>query len=143
MAALQWLTQREGPTAVWIFGGGVPKSRKFKAAQMGGPSGGCMPTELLDTEIDYEALKAAGAMMGSGGLVVMDESTLVKSARVQQGGVRAKALLDILQWVPYRISLTGTPAPNGLLDLFGQFLALDGGYRLGTSYTHYRNIKFK
>lgn len=75
--------------------------------------------------------------------VVMDESTLVKSARIKQGGKRAQALQDLLAWIPYRISLTGTPAPNGLLDLFGQFLTLDGGERLGTAYTHYRDSYFK
>jgi NADH:ubiquinone oxidoreductase subunit F (NADH-binding) len=55
------------------IGGGVPDGRKFKAVQMGGPSGGCIPTAHLDVKIDYESLKELGAMMGSGGLVVMDE----------------------------------------------------------------------
>ncbi len=49
--------------------------KKFKAVQMGGPSGGCIPNDLLDTVIDYKALGATGAIMGSGGMVVMDEST--------------------------------------------------------------------
>lgn len=55
------------------IGGGIPGGKKFKAAQTGGPSGGCIPTEHLDTPIDYENLKAIGSMMGSGGLIVMDE----------------------------------------------------------------------
>lgn len=55
-------------------GGGVPKKRKFKAVQLGGPSGGCLPENLLDTSIDYDSLIAAGAMMGSGGVVVLDET---------------------------------------------------------------------
>ncbi len=55
------------------IGGGVPGGRKFKAVQIGGPSGGCIPTSHLDVKIDYESLKELGAMMGSGGLVVMDE----------------------------------------------------------------------
>ncbi len=57
------------------IGGGVPNGKKFKAAQTGGPSGGCIPAELIDTPIDYENLAAVGTMMGSGGLIVMDEDT--------------------------------------------------------------------
>ena len=55
------------------IGGGIPNGKKFKAAQTGGPSGGCIPAQHLDTPIDYENLKAIGSMMGSGGLIVMDE----------------------------------------------------------------------
>ena len=55
------------------IGGGVPDGKKFKAAQMGGPSGGCIPASLIDTKVDYESLAAVGAMVGSGGLIVMDE----------------------------------------------------------------------
>ena len=55
------------------IGGGIPHGKKFKAAQSGGPSGGCLPASLLDIEIDYDNLVAKGAMMGSGGLIVMDE----------------------------------------------------------------------
>ena len=59
---------------VFDIGGGIPNGRKFKAAQTGGPSGGCITEESLDTPIDYESLKAIGSMMGSGGLIVMDDS---------------------------------------------------------------------
>lgn len=59
---------------VYDIGGGIPNGRKFKAAQTGGPSGGCIPEEHLDTPIDFESLKAIGSMMGSGGLIVMDDS---------------------------------------------------------------------
>jgi NADH-quinone oxidoreductase subunit F len=55
--------------------GGIANNRKFKAVQAGGPSGGCIPAEILDTPVDYDSLIKAGAMMGSGGLVVMDETT--------------------------------------------------------------------
>ena len=55
------------------IGGGIPNGKKFKAAQTGGPSGGCIPAELMDTPIDYDSLIAIGSMMGSGGLIVMDE----------------------------------------------------------------------
>ncbi len=56
------------------IGGGVPDGRAFKAAQTGGPSGGCIPADLLDTPIDYEHLRALGSIMGSGGLIVMDDT---------------------------------------------------------------------
>ena len=62
---------------VFDIGGGIPKNRKFKAAQMGGPSGGCVPTQYLDLPIDYESVARVGAIMGSGGLIVMDENTCV------------------------------------------------------------------
>lgn len=58
---------------VYDIGGGIPKGKKFKAAQTGGPSGGCIPVSHLDTPIDYDSLIALGSMMGSGGLIVMDE----------------------------------------------------------------------
>ena len=59
---------------VYDIGGGIPNGREFKAAQTGGPSGGCIPKEHLDTPIDYESLKQIGSMMGSGGLIVMDDT---------------------------------------------------------------------
>lgn len=58
---------------VYDIGGGIPNNKSFKAAQTGGPSGGCIPKEHLDTEIDYETLQELGSMMGSGGLIVLDE----------------------------------------------------------------------
>ncbi len=60
---------------IYGIGGGIRDNKEFKAVQMGGPSGGCIPADLLDTVIDYKALAATGAIMGSGGMVVMDEST--------------------------------------------------------------------
>jgi len=60
---------------VFEVGGGVPEGREFKAAQMGGPSGGCVPAQFLDLPIDYDSVKQIGAIMGSGGLVVMDDQT--------------------------------------------------------------------
>ena len=60
---------------IYDIGGGIPNGGKFKAAQTGGPSGGCLPAEHLDTPIDYDSLTKLGSMMGSGGLIVMDEST--------------------------------------------------------------------
>ena len=59
---------------IYDIGGGIPNGREFKAAQTGGPSGGCIPKQYLDTQIDYESLKAIGSMMGSGGLIVMDDT---------------------------------------------------------------------
>ncbi|MCI9518215.1 MAG: NADH-quinone oxidoreductase subunit NuoF, partial [Clostridia bacterium] len=60
-------------TIIEEIGGGIPHGKKFKAAQTGGPSGGCIPAQLIDTKIDYDNLIAIGSMMGSGGLIVMDE----------------------------------------------------------------------
>lgn len=60
---------------IFKIGGGIPGKKKFKAVQLGGPSGGCLPAEYGDTGIDYESLQKSGAIMGSGGMVVMDEAT--------------------------------------------------------------------
>ncbi len=60
---------------IYDIGGGIPGGKEFKAVQTGGPSGGCIPRELLDLPIDYEGLSKAGSMMGSGGMIVMDEDT--------------------------------------------------------------------
>lgn len=60
---------------IFEIGGGIPKGKKFKAVQTGGPSGGCIPEKLLDLPIDYESLTNIGSMMGSGGMIVMDEDT--------------------------------------------------------------------
>ena len=74
---------------VFTIGGGIPKEKQFKAVQIGGPSGGCIPTQHLDIEVDYESLKTVGAMMGSGGLVVMDEDTCMVDL--------AKFFMDFIQ----------------------------------------------
>jgi len=74
---------------VFEIGGGIPGGKAYKAVQMGGPSGGCIPTRHLDIEIDYESLKTVGAMMGSGGLVVMDEDTCMVDV--------AKFFMDFIQ----------------------------------------------
>jgi len=62
---------------IFDVGGGILNGRKFKAVQTGGPSGGCLPASLLDSPVDYESLAAAGSIMGSGGMIVMDEDTCV------------------------------------------------------------------
>jgi NADH:ubiquinone oxidoreductase subunit F (NADH-binding)/ferredoxin/(2Fe-2S) ferredoxin len=74
---------------IFDIGGGVPGSNEFKAVQIGGPSGGCIPAEHLEIEIDYESLKTVGAMMGSGGLVVMDSGTCMVDV--------AKFFMDFIQ----------------------------------------------
>jgi bidirectional [NiFe] hydrogenase diaphorase subunit len=67
---------------VFNLGGGIPGGQEFKAAQTGGPSGGCIPAEYLDTPMDYESLKSLGSIMGSGGLIVMDsQSCMVDVAK--------------------------------------------------------------
>jgi NADH:ubiquinone oxidoreductase subunit F (NADH-binding) len=60
---------------IFDIGGGIPKGKRFKAVQTGGPSGGCIPESLLDLPVDYDELTKAGSMMGSGGMIVMDEDT--------------------------------------------------------------------
>ncbi|KPU46331.1 NADP-reducing hydrogenase subunit HndC [Oxobacter pfennigii] len=67
---------------IFDIGGGIKKDKQFKAVQMGGPSGGCIPAALLDTTVDYESINKTGAIMGSGGMIVMDEDTcMVDMAR--------------------------------------------------------------
>jgi len=74
---------------VFTIGGGIPGGHHYKAVQIGGPSGGCIPTQHLDIEVDYESLKTVGAMMGSGGLVVMDDKTCMVDV--------AKFFMDFIQ----------------------------------------------
>jgi len=95
---------------IYDIGGGIPDGKKFKAVQTGGPSGGCIPNELIDLPVDFESLTEAGSMMGSGGMVVMDENTcMVDVARYFLGFTQdescgkctpcregAKLMLDIL-----------------------------------------------
>ena len=67
---------------IFDIGGGIPNGRKFKAAQIGGPSGGCLPEQLLDLPVDFDSLSHAGGMMGSGGMVILDEDNcMVETAR--------------------------------------------------------------
>lgn len=69
-------------TIIYDIGGGIPNKRKFKAVQLGGPSGGCVPEAYLDTPVDYEEIAKVGAIMGSGGAIVMDDRTcMVDMAR--------------------------------------------------------------
>jgi NADH:ubiquinone oxidoreductase subunit F (NADH-binding)/Pyruvate/2-oxoacid:ferredoxin oxidoreductase delta subunit len=74
---------------VFDIGGGIPDAKTYKAVQIGGPSGGCIPTQHLDIDVDYESLKTVGAIMGSGGLVVMDEDTCMVDI--------AKYFMDFIQ----------------------------------------------
>lgn len=88
---------------VFDIGGGIPEGKKFKAVQVGGPSGGCVPADYIDTPIDYESLKKLGTIMGSGGVIVLDEDTCMVNL--------AKFFLDFTvdescgQCVPCRIGL--------------------------------------
>jgi len=74
---------------VFDIGGGIPNGKRYKAVQIGGPSGGCIPSQHLDIDVNYESLKTVGAMMGSGGLVVMDEDTCMVDV--------AKFFMDFIQ----------------------------------------------
>jgi NADH:ubiquinone oxidoreductase subunit F (NADH-binding)/Pyruvate/2-oxoacid:ferredoxin oxidoreductase delta subunit len=101
---------------VFKIGGGIPNGKEFKAVQIGGPSGGCIPEHLIDTPVDYESLKEIGAMMGSGGFVVMDEDTcMVDVAKyfltfIQQESCGkcvpcregTKRMLEIIERIPQR-----------------------------------------
>ncbi len=75
-------------------------------------------------------------------MIVFDESSKMKNTKIKQGVKRGIAALKLLQYAPRRVNLTGTPAPNGMLDLFGQYLCLDGGKRLGQSYSGFRSTYF-
>lgn len=103
---------------VFKIGGGIPNGKEFKAVQIGGPSGGCLPESVIDTPVDYESLKEVGAMMGSGGFVVMDEDTcMVDVAKyfltfIQQESCGkcvpcregTKRMLEIIERIPQRYS---------------------------------------
>jgi len=116
---------------VFEIGGGVPNGKKFKAIQTGGPSGGCLPANLLDLGVDYESLTQAGAIMGSGGMVVMDEDTcMVDVARffltfIQSEScgkcvpcrVGTKQMLDILERI---CRGEGKPDDIDILQTLGQ-----------------------
>lgn len=106
---------------VFKIGGGIPDKKEFKAVQIGGPSGGCLPESVIDTSVDYESLKKVGAMMGSGGFVVMDEDTcMVDVAKyfltfIQQESCGkcvpcregTKRMLEIIERIPKRYGSDG------------------------------------
>ena len=97
---------------VFDIGGGIPDDRKFKAAQTGGPSGGCIPEQFLDTPVDYESLRVLGSIMGSGGLIIMDETEL--HARRRQilyailYGRKLRQMCAMPRWHSADASHTGT-----------------------------------
>jgi len=96
---------------VFTIGGGIPDGKAFKAAQTGGPSGGCIPAEHLDTPVDYESLRALGAIMGSGGLIVLDETSSMPD--VARFFMEFCADESCGKCVPCRV---GTVQMHGLLD---------------------------
>ncbi|MGE5707266.1 MAG: NADH-ubiquinone oxidoreductase-F iron-sulfur binding region domain-containing protein [Bacteroidota bacterium] len=116
---------------VYDIGGGIPKGRQFKSVQCGGPSGGCMPEQFLDTPIDYDSLQKLGAMMGSGGLIVMDETRcMVDLARyfldfIQDEScgkcppcrIGTKVMLEILERIAKG---EGTPEDIPMLESLGE-----------------------
>ncbi|MFC1942335.1 NADH-quinone oxidoreductase subunit NuoF [Chloroflexota bacterium] len=116
---------------IYSIGGGIPNDKEFKAIQSGGPSGGCLPAEMLDLPVDYESLAQAGAIMGSGGMVVMDEETcMVDVARYflsftqsESCGkcvpcrVGTKQMLDVLEKITHG---EGTPQDVDLILAMSQ-----------------------
>ena len=115
---------------VFKLGGGIPGDRKFKAVQTGGPSGGCIPEQFLDMNVDYESLMAAGSIMGSGGMIIMDDSACMVDV--------AKFFMDFTRdescgkCIPCRV---GTTQLYGLLERIsegqGRMEDLDTLERLG------------
>jgi bidirectional [NiFe] hydrogenase diaphorase subunit len=97
---------------IFDIGGGIPDGRRFKAVQTGGPSGGCIPAEHLDMPVDYESLASVGSIMGSGGMIVMDETSSMVDV--------AKYFMEFCKYescgkcVPCRV---GTAQMHTLLDL--------------------------
>lgn len=114
------ITLRE---VIFDIGGGIPDGKRFKAVQIGGPSGGCLPESVMDTPVDYESLKQVGAMMGSGGFVVMDEDTcMVDVARYFLTFIQnescgkcvpcregTKRMLEIIERIPKSYGSNGNP----------------------------------
>ena len=127
---------------IYEIGGGIPKGKTFKAVQTGGPSGGCLPESYLDQSVDYESLAAAGSMMGSGGMVVMDEETcIVDIARYFLSFTQAescgkcvpcrigtKQMLDILERI---CRGEGEPGDIDLLEVLGQQIKAGSLCQLG------------
>jgi len=116
---------------VFSMGGGIPNDRKFKAVQTGGPSGGCIPDQFLDMPVDYESLASVGSIMGSGGLIVMDETAcMVDVAKFFMDFVRDESCGKC---VPCRV---GTTQMHGMLERIsegeGMPSDLDTLARLGT-----------
>ncbi len=94
----------------------------------------------LQTEVEHRFLSRGKYPPWD--ICVLDEITKLKGTRTRQGVKRGTAILNLLQYCPFRIGLTGSPAPNGMLDLFGQYLCIDSGYRLGTSFSAFRSTYF-
>ena len=106
---------------IYDIGGGIPKGRAFKAVQMGGPAGGCVPAQFLNLEIDYDTVQRVGAIMGSGGMVVMDENNcMVEIARFflsftqsESCGKCAPCRLGTTQMLEILTRITQRPGPAG------------------------------
>lgn len=129
---------------IYDIGGGIPEGRAFKAVQIGGPSGGCLPAEFLNMPVDFDSLSAVGSMMGSGGIVVLDQDTcVVELARYfldftqrESCGqcipcrVGTKQMLDILEGITNR---EGRPGDIDLLLELGEVISRTSLCALGQS----------
>jgi len=122
---------------VYDIGGGIVKDKQFKAVQMGGPSGGCLPETLLDIPVDYDSLREAGSMMGSGGMIVMDEDNcMVDAARFfldfstkESCGLCTMCRLGTLQMLRMLEDIT---AGRGKIEDLDLLLALADDVRTGS-----------
>jgi len=94
----------------------------------------------LQTEVEHRFLSRGKYPPWN--MCIADEITKLKGTRTRQGVKRGTAMLKLLMYCPLRVGLTGSPAPNGMLDLFGQYLVIDSGYRLGTSFSTFRSTYF-
>lgn len=94
----------------------------------------------LQTQVEHRFLK--NTKYPPWDMIVFDESTKVKGTRIRQGVKRGQAALELIKYCPRRVDLTGSPAPQGLTDLFGQYLLLDSGERLGTSFSAFQSMYF-
>ncbi|MCD4830215.1 MAG: 4Fe-4S binding protein [Anaerohalosphaeraceae bacterium] len=115
---------------IFDIGGGIEKDRKFKAVQIGGPSGGCIPAQHLDIEIDYETLKTVGAMMGSGGMVVMDENTCMVDL--------AKFFMDFIQRESCGKCIPCREGTRRMLEILKR---ISSGHRTETGYDALQRFK--
>jgi NADH:ubiquinone oxidoreductase subunit F (NADH-binding)/ferredoxin len=119
---------------VFDIGGGIPGGRDYKAVQIGGPSGGCIPAEHLDIEIDYESLKTVGAMMGSGGLVVMDDQTCMVDV--------AKFFMDFIQRESCGKCIPCREGTRRMLDILDRITRSRGNEKANMALERFRGVMY-
>lgn len=119
---------------IFAIGGGIPNDKAYKAVQIGGPSGGCIPEQHLDILVDYESLKTVGAMMGSGGLVVMDEDTCMVDV--------AKFFMDFIQRESCGKCIPCREGTRRMLETLNEITAKPGRKSKTHSLERFRNVVY-